>query len=261
MMLPATIAGWMKKFGDDFGFMPLVPVLEQNGYDPGSPERVNEMRRRLRNGQPLFSRYDSAYYSGSKERGFERYSDDPKWTVWRGTKEKGEELSVCGKYRYRTWDVWDLEKPIALCIGLYPRATIDAAEEAKIRAMARTHECGGVQRVNLFGRKLKSGGELWDHESPVGDWNDRVIRIALMSCSFVVCHWGIGGVHLGRSAYMFTTLDTAMSRERIFCFGLTERVAGANKAGRFSHPVPIRAVEVGSPLMNVPYKFVETAAE
>ena len=58
LSLPVSIEAWIDRFGDEFGYMPSVPVLESLELEPGSPERVGEMRRRVRSGQPVFSRLD-----------------------------------------------------------------------------------------------------------------------------------------------------------------------------------------------------------
>lgn len=233
--------------------MPLVPVAKSTEYEPGSPERSSEMRRRLRRGQPLFSRHDL-----TRDPSCRVYTTDPKWTVWSGTRERGFEQSVCGMYRYRVWNTWDSEKPSVVFIGLFAEKTLDHHLDAKIQEISKRHGFGSYQRVNLFSRLTDSMDELWSHEDPIGDWNDRIIRIALLNARSVVCCWGRAGQHLGRSPYVVTCVDNTMRRSDVFCFGLTEKCPASTGSGSyFYHPVSLSKVNEGADMVNLPMKFVE----
>lgn len=253
LMLPASLEGWIDKFGDDFGFMPLVPVNTFTEYEPGTPERSQEMRRRLRRGQPLFSRHDM-----TRDPNCRVYTTDPKWTVWSGTKKRGTEQSVCGEYRYRVWDTWDADKPVVVFIGLFAERQLSSSIDRKCISIAERLGFGGYQRVNLFAKLTGSMDELWSHEDPIGDWNDRVIRIALLSARAVICCWGRPGQYLGRSPYVCTCLDNTMRREDIYCFGLTDKTPASCGSGEyFRHPISLSKVGEEASVVNLPMKFVE----
>jgi hypothetical protein len=272
-LLPANLEGWIKRFGDDFGFMELVPIGEPSSLEAGSVERKDELRSRLSKGQPLFSRKDELRSNGARIVGFEQYATDPIWTTWIGkdatgrpakTKEScvyGMERSVCGKYTYRTWDIWNRKKPIVCFVGLFPKVDRTRKDDVRLKDISDSLGCGGYQRVNLFAYRCESNEALWNltagEEDSVGQWNDRVIRLAVLSSSFTVCGWGRAGELLGRSSHVLTGIKNSTSK--VFCFGLTPKYFTLSGTGeKFCFPLSLEKVEIGTKLMEVPYRFVET---
>lgn len=270
--LPASLEGWVKRFDDDFGFMPLVPIREPSALDAGSIDRIDELRNRLRKGQPLFSRKDELRSNGARIIGFERYATDPQWTTWQGndatgrpakTKDScvyGIERSVSGEYTYRTWDTWDKKKPTICFVGLFPKLARSRKEDVRLKDLADSLGCGGYQRVNLFAYRCPNVEALWSvatsDDDPIGEWNDRVIRLAVLASSFTVCCWGRAGELLGRSAHVLTGIKN--TTKEVFCYGLTPKYFSLSGSGeKFAFPLSIEKVEVGSKLMSMPYKFVE----
>jgi hypothetical protein len=258
IMLPATVEGWVNKFQDDFGFMPMVPISHVRQFEPGSPEKVRELRQRLRKGQPLFSRHDLTNLAAADRAKLTQYISDPSWTVWAGDERKGVEQSECKKWRYRVWETWDEKKPIAMFVGLYNPCSLSEAFDPKMKLLAVTAGCGGYQRVNLFAALCKNNEELWKHPDPIGDWNDRVIRIATMTSHFAICCWGKAGSYLSRSKTVVRGIHGAMKINQLFCYGLTERYkTDPNKPYWTYQPIGLQSVRGDAKPAPLPMRCVE----
>lgn len=261
LMLPASIYQWMLRFGDDFGYMPLVPVEEPSQFEPGSPERVRELRQRVRQGQPLFSRKDLWAMPPKEAAECATYATDPVWPVWSGNNDRGSEQSGCGRWKYRAWEYWDRTKPTVLFVGLAPEKASERSLRKKFSSLAKANGCGGYQHVNLFSLVCESRDALWLAEDPTGDWNDRVIRVAAATSSFVVCGWGLAGRHQGRSSTVLAGLIRTVKSEAFFCFGLTERyVSPAATGGHFYQPVSFAKVDPDAKVAKLPLKALEIAS-
>lgn len=255
--LPAGVDAWIAEFGDDFGYQPLVQV-EPTRFAPGSKDRIEEMRRRVRRGQPLFSKGDRVFHDGTSTDNFDGYATDPKYTTWNGDDKRGTEFSECGRYRYRIWNTWDKSKPVVSFIGLYAEAEPDGRLDRKLRALATEHGCGGYQSLNLFAAKCASAQDVWTTENPVGDANDRVIRLTVLGTSFTICCWGRIGLHLARSAQVLLALQATLPKCQTYCYGLTEPASGSDDDGRkYPYPKDIKHVGEQSSLMQVPWAFMD----
>jgi hypothetical protein len=255
LSLPVSIEAWIDRFGDEFGYMPCVPVLESLELEPGSPERVGEMRRRVRRGQPVFSRLDRT--KNGKE---SSYATDPISTKWEGSKEYGSEHSPCGTCRYRIWRRWESDLPTCLFIGLRAEYELDPKAEEKFQALATSHGCGAYQRVNLFGLRCKKPEELWLAENSIGDWNDYVIRIAMLSCDFVICGWGRAGEFQGRSSTLVAALEASFRPHSLFCYGITEPYkASSGSDSKVRFPIPFSKVAPSTAMVPLPTEFLESA--
>ncbi len=257
--LPRDLFSWVERFGDEFGFMPLVPVDEPNMALPGTQDRVRHMRKRASRGQPIFSRMDHSYFceQPDPERAF--YSTDPSWISWSGDEKAGLEFSQDRQYRYRAWNVWDSQKPIACFIGLHP--TRGRKEEDKVKLLAIHAGCGGYHLVNLFAIVVDSYEELCavgnEGTSRVGDWNDRVIRLTLLSSSFVVLAWGRCGELTGRSATITSATSNTVYRQNVYCYGMTKPHKASSGEGEYRSPIAIKDVEYGATLVHAPFKYME----
>jgi len=257
LSLPVSIEAWIDRFGDEFGYMPCIPVLESLELEPGSPERVGEMRRRVRSGQPVFSRLDRT--KNGKE---SPYATDPISTKWEGTKEYGSEHSPCGSWRYRIWKRWESDLPTCLFIGLCAEHEHDSQTDRKFQALATSHGCGAYQRVNLFGLRCKATEELWLAENAIGDWNDYVIRIAMLGCDFVICGWGRAGEFQSRSSTLTAALEASFRPQSLFCYGITEPYkASSGSESQVRFPGPFSKVALPTALVPLPTEFLESAAD
>lgn len=256
IQMPASIEDWVHRFGDEFGYMPCVPVHESLEFEPGTPERVGEMRRRVRSGQPVFSSMDRTTTGKQSP-----YATDPVPTRWEGTELQGVEQSSCETYRYRVWRRWELDSPTCLFIGLHAEHALESHTEQKFQALAASHGCGAYQRVNLFGLRCRAPEELWLAENAIGDWNDYVIRIAMLSCDFVICGWGRPGEFQGRSSTLTAALGSAFNPQRLFCYGLTDPCKASNGSDmKVRFPIAFSKIVAPTSLVPLPIEFLETAA-
>lgn len=255
--LPASVDGWIEEFGDDFGFLPMVNVGATK-HEPGSIDKVEEMRRRVRRGQPLFSKGDRVFHDGSTSKQFESYATNPKYTSWSGDAYRGIESSDCGRYRYRYWNHWDSKKPIVSFIGLNSESKPGGLTDRKLKELAISHGCGGYQMLNLFAAKLDRPQDLWKADDPVGDANDRVIRLTVLATSFTICCWGRIGLHLGRSAQVLWALSKTLPRTQTYCYGLTATAPGSLEDGRkYPYPLGLSSVTPESKLRQMPWRLVD----
>ena len=255
--LPASVDGWIAEFGDDFGFHPLVQA-QPSRFAPGSVDRVEEMRRRIRRGQPLFCKGDRVFHDGTTSEKFDQYATDPEYTTWNGDELKGSEFSECGSYRYRIWNTWDKKKPVVSFIGLHSESHPDGRLDRKLKALAIGHGCGGYQLLNLFAAKCDQPQDVWKTENPVGNANDRVIRLTVLGTSFTVCAWGRIGQHLARSAQVLAALQATLPKCQTYCYGLTEPVGGCRDDGRrYPYPTSMTKVEEDAKLMQIPWAFMD----
>lgn len=259
--LPASVEKWIAEFGDDFGFQPMVHV-KPTQHEPGSVERVEEMRSRIRRGQPLFAKGDRVFHDGSSSSQFEAYATNPRYTVWRGNDQRGVEHSDCGRYRYRIWNNWETGKPIVSFIGLQAEAKPDGRLDRKLKALASSHGCGGYQLLNLFAVKCNKPQDVWRIEDSIGDANDTVIRLSILKTSFTVCCWGRIGLHMGRSSRVLWAVSETIPRARVFCYGLTPQVRGSiDDTRKYPYPISIGDVQEGSALMAMPWRFMDLGEE
>lgn len=256
LALPRDIFSWVEQFGDEFGFMPLVPVDEPNMAIPGTQDRIRHMRKRASRGQPVFSRIDHAYFceEPDPERAF--YATDPCWIKWSGDEREGVEFSQDKRYRYRTWCVWDPKRPIGCFIGLHP--TPDRSEESKVKLLATQAGCGGFHLINLFALVVKSYEELCNECNQIGDWNDRVTRLTLLSSSFVVLAWGRCGELNGRSATIASAVSNTVYRQNVYCYGMTAKHRASSGEDFVRSPLALKDVDYGMTLINAPFKYMET---
>jgi len=253
VFLPACVDRWIDEFGDDFGFQPLVKA-EPTDYLPGSPEKVDEMRKRVRRGQPIFAKGDRAFFDGSSNAELEARAEQPKYTSWRGTDKQGIEQSQCGNFRYRYWRNWDASLLSVSFIGLSAKLEPNGLEDRKLKAIATNLECGGYQMLNLFARKVKTNTDLWGCEDSVGDANDRVIRLTVMATSFTVCCWGKNGENAGRASRIMWALSKTIPKESIFCFGVCKTESGFQ-------PVSLASVSELTGIVKLPWSFINLKDE
>lgn len=258
LILPSTVREWILKYEDDFGFVPSRADAPTDA-PPGTPQKVSVFKERLEKGMHLFVLGDNN--QGRRE---ERYCDPPLRTEWRGNEMCGAEFSTCGKYRYRLWRHWAKGLPVVGFIGLNP----STADELKldptlrrIRNFAQSWGCGGFEMLNLFGYRSTDPKPLYEVDDPIGDGNDRAIRVTVASCSYVVVCWGIHGAIEARSAQVLWALSRDIKEDRVFCLGLTKPRPGGQDSTKLypqpKHPLYLSGKTSAMPL---PWEEMETAA-
>ena len=145
--------------------------------------------------------------------------------------EHGATFSVCGRYRYRLWRLWD-HRPRLCFVMLNPSsadADINDPTVARCEERGRRAGFGGIVVVNLFGFGATDPAEMKRAEDPVGPENDQHILEATREAGVVVCAWGNHGSHRGRSA----EVRALLARHGIACHAL--RVS--EKTGEPWHPL------------------------
>lgn len=251
--VPTDCNKWVERYKDDFGFVPTSVALRTKTA-PGTTDRIEVLRQRIVAGQPLFVRGDVTLSPQCT-----KYAEDMSGTVWKGSEREGRELSRCGRYQYRSWVRWDMNpnKPYAAFIGLSPSDAQKSSMRAA-RKMALTWGCGGFEMVNLFGVITGPSSKMLSVPDPIGDHNDRAIRLVTESASFTVCCWGVGGSHLDRSARVLWAVRKRIDSERLLCFGLTEKRESWLTPGKLvGQPVTLSKLQRGAVTIPVPFGEVD----
>jgi hypothetical protein len=143
----------------------------------------------------------------------------------------GARFSQDNKYRFALWRIWDLDKPLAMLIGLNPSK---ATEKKDDRTVARLNGKGGLIYRNGFGgfymmnlypfitpypKELKA---QWQYGGQLGE-NNHWLRQVNNSCEAVVFCWGNFETY-GRAKEIVAMFPRAM------CFG-------RNSNGSPKHPL------------------------
>lgn len=143
--------------------------------------------------------------------------------------EHGATFSVCKKWRYDLWRIWDYDSPPCAFIGLNPSTADEKEDDPTVRRcmrFSRSWGYGGLIMLNLFGYRATDPAEMKRQKDPVGIDNDRIILQRILECPLTVAAWGNHGSHLGRDK---SFLDW-ISGIRLDCLGKT-------KAGHPKHPL------------------------
>lgn len=150
--------------------------------------------------------------------------------------DKGADISECGKYRYRLWRIWDIEKPLACFVMLNPSTADGEEDDPTVRrcmGFAKRLNCGGLVVVNLFAYRATNPKELHaiNHTpTKVGPENDTWIKSECSSCDLVIVAWGShGGRYERRYLRVLDLID-----KPVYCLGRT-------RAGDPRHPLYLRA--------------------
>lgn len=142
--------------------------------------------------------------------------------------EKGAVISICEKYRYKLWRIWDKEKPKLLFIMLNPStadANIDDATIRRCIRFANSWGYGSIYVGNLFAYRSTYPKDLLLIADPVGADNLMYISEMCYLCDDVVYAWGDSvpkGVKCNSLA--------AIRNKPIYNLGL-------NKSGNPKHPL------------------------
>jgi hypothetical protein len=148
----------------------------------------------------------------------------------KSTIQRGAEFSVCGKYRYALWRIWDESKPRLLIIGLNPSIADDRKDSftsARCMKFAQSWGYGALYIANLFAHCSQDPHALTKDADPVGPENDRWLIKLSQDASLVVAAWGSRGGYRGRDIAVLRLL------RRVHCLGVTRR-------GKPRHPRSVR---------------------
>jgi len=118
------------------------------------------------------------------------------------TLKKDAKLSVCRKYRYSLWRIWDQSKSHVMFIGLNPSTADERADDPTlIRCMnyASSWGYGGVYMANLFAIRATDPKVMLAADDPIGRDNDRWLVDLSQKAGLVVAAWGNSGSFMGRS--------------------------------------------------------------
>jgi hypothetical protein len=105
---------------------------------------------------------------------------------------KEAQFSECGKYRYALTRIWNINDPIAMCIGLNPSKADSVDDDTTITNLIKLLEANGYGSLimtNLFGLISSNPNDLRSCPDPVKD-NDIFLDIAFNKCDDVIFCWG-----------------------------------------------------------------------
>ena len=112
--------------------------------------------------------------------------------------DNGAAFSMCQKYRYALWRIWQKKKPMVMFIGLNPstaNASFDDPTIRRVKRFAFDWGFGGVYMMNLFPLVSTCPGELWpfydkcshDVEDEMNwEWLDEISD----KCDKIIFAWG-----------------------------------------------------------------------
>lgn len=104
----------------------------------------------------------------------------------------GAEFSICGKYRYKLWRIWDESKPLAMCIGLNPSTANANKNDQTINyliKMLRILGYGGFYMTNLFAWISSNPDDLLTCADALGDNENKLKEVETICQEVIVC-WG-----------------------------------------------------------------------
>lgn len=139
--------------------------------------------------------------------------------------DRGATLSLCGRYRYRLWRVWDRTLPMVVWVMLNP-STADASNDdltlKKVQGFSRQWGFGGVIVVNLYAWRETDPDALTarslEGADVVGPENDLHLRAAMQDAHLVLCAWGAHTVSRARAAAVLAMVPETVACE---CLGRT----------------------------------------
>lgn len=113
----------------------------------------------------------------------------------------GAVFSLCRKYRYSLWRIWDASKPVCMFLMLNPSTADETDNDPTVqRCQTRAVEMGygGLRVCNIFAWRSTDRSVLAGLEDPIGPNNDDAIIKAAKQSAIVICAWGIDGSINGR---------------------------------------------------------------
>lgn len=194
------VVSYLDEWDDDFGFVPKKPSRPLVG-EAGSAERVQELARRVANGESPWARGEGVG---------DRYIDDYDWVMERD-KHETRIYSRCRRWLYRRWRFWGNGSRTICFVGKYP----SESQWRKQLAVAKFLKCDGCESVNLFAWSLPEPPH--DGASEVGASCDSHISQAVMASSCTVICWGDGGY---RGKYVAKAISRRVGVDGVRFFGI-----------------------------------------
>lgn len=112
---------------------------------------------------------------------------------WNGQLRSGATFSECGNYRYRLWRIWDVCKPLVMCIGLNPSTANATKTDPTITNLTTALKhlgYGGFYMMNLFAFISSNPDDLLVCADPVKDNDDHLNTVASICEDEVIVCWG-----------------------------------------------------------------------
>ena len=140
-------------------------------------------------------------------------------------------FSPCRKYRYVLYRIWDKTKPLVMFIGLNPSKADETRDDPTIRRcinFAKSWEYGGIFVTNLFAYRTNIPKKMKIYDDPIGEENDKWIKIISKKAAIVIAAWGNEGVYLNRARVIEKSISN------LKCIKI-------NKSGEPSHPLYLKS--------------------
>ncbi|MCJ8330368.1 MAG: DUF1643 domain-containing protein [Lentisphaeria bacterium] len=143
---------------------------------------------------------------------------------------KDAKLSVCRKYRYALWRVWDESKDKAMFVCLNPSTadeTIDDPTLVRCINFASSWGYGAVVMANLFAFRATDPDDMKIAKNPIGEENDQWLMDLSKNASIVICAWGNDGGYKNRA----NSVNEILTKQHYLKL---------NKSGEPAHPLYLR---------------------
>ena len=140
-------------------------------------------------------------------------------------------FSPCRKYRYVLYRIWDKSKPLVMFIGLNPSKadeTIDDPTTKRCINFAKSWGYGGIFVTNLFAYRTNSPSKMKSYDDPIGEENDKWIKIFSKKAEIIIAAWGNNGIYLNRARVIEKYISNLKCIKK-------------NKSGEPSHPLYLKA--------------------
>ena len=131
--------------------------------------------------------------------GLDRFPDV---TIASGLDEgAGAAFSLCERYRYALWRVWNPDLPL-WTFGMLNPSTADHLKLdptlTRCASRATAGGAGGMVIWNLFAWRATDPADMKRAADPVGTANDATIRLLVSLASLNIAGWGAHGTHRER---------------------------------------------------------------
>lgn len=136
-------------------------------------------------------------------------------------------LSDDRHYRYRLTRTWDTEKPRLAWVMLNPSTADETEDDPTIRrciGYAKDWGYGSILVGNLFALRTPEPSELGNDPNPVGEENNRHLRLIANDAAKVMVAWGASysdnGLGAVRRPFVTSLLEEVVGT--VYCLGTTK---------------------------------------
>jgi len=157
-------------------------------------------------------------------------------------------ISVCGRYRYSLWRVWNTSKPLLCWVMLNPSKANATEDDHTIRwciRYAAENGYGGIVVVNLFAFRATMPADMKAAADPIGPDNDAMLAAVLKDVvrtgGKVLVAWGVHGEFQDRDREVLKVI-TKYYRQAPLCLDVTIKGHPKHPA-RLSPRLKLRAYE------------------